>query len=71
MAFASKWLSAPSPERSSRFVAGSRRDGPSGTCFTQTAIFIPGGMLVVRRRALAHMRCLSASTSATKVLLTL
>jgi hypothetical protein len=35
-------LSAPSPERSSRLVAGSIRlaDVASGTCFTQTAIFM-------------------------------
>ena len=39
-AFVSKRLSAPSPERSSRFEPGSIRAEPSGTCFTQTAIFI-------------------------------
>src|SRR4029077_20389125 len=44
-AFASKWLSAPSPERSSRFVPGSRREWPSGTCFTQTAIFMTRAMV--------------------------
>jgi hypothetical protein len=35
-------LSAPSPARSSRFDVGSirRRAAVSGTCFTQTAIFI-------------------------------
>ena len=41
-AFTSVALSAPSPVRSSRFVAGSMRRVAvaSGTCFTQTAIFI-------------------------------
>ena len=38
----SKWLSAPSPERSSLFVPGSMRlwTAASGTSLTQTAIFI-------------------------------
>ena len=41
-AFRSVGLSAASPERSSRFVAGSIRlwTVASGTCLTQTAIFI-------------------------------
>ena len=40
-ALASKWFSAPSPERSSRFVCGSMRlcTAASGTSLTQTAIF--------------------------------
>jgi hypothetical protein len=44
--------------------------GPSGTCLTQTAILIPGETLVLGAGALTHMRAASASTSATKVLLT-
>ena len=54
-AFASNAFSAPSPERSSRFVPGSIRlcAVASGTSFTQTAIFIAADSNARRIRALS------------------
>src|SRR6266545_6325143 len=43
-AWESKGFRAPSPERSSRLVSGSMRRLPSGTCLTQTAIFMRRGL---------------------------
>ena len=60
-AFKSIGLSAASPERSSRFVAGSIRlcTVASGTCLTQTAIFIGadsiGGIRVARKEPQAYL----------------